>query len=173
VIEDIKKAFNTPVVRMLDVPCGDMLWMNVFLTNRSDIDYTGMDIVPELIERHKKEYAKQDWTFRVHDIVAESLTTSYDLIISREMMQHLVTGDALTVLRHFSDSGSSFVMMTTFPKTETNTEIRKNILRFRYLNLERPPYSLTPPMCVVHEANGYSAQHSGLWSLPLEQISHV
>ena len=42
VINDIKYALNKKVLRLLDIPCGDLRWMSVFLTNRTDIEYTGM-----------------------------------------------------------------------------------------------------------------------------------
>ena len=45
VINDIKYTLNQKVLRVLDVPCADLRWMNVFLRNRTDIEYTGMDIV--------------------------------------------------------------------------------------------------------------------------------
>ena len=94
--------------------------MSVFLSNRTDVEYTGMDIVPDIIEHHTKTYSDQPWTFRVHDIVAEPLADSYDLIFSRAMTQHLTNADTLRVIQHFSESGSHFAMMTTYPSTSHN-----------------------------------------------------
>jgi hypothetical protein len=42
-----------------------MTWMPTFLGNRSDIDFTGYDIVPANIENHKKQFALKDWNFEV------------------------------------------------------------------------------------------------------------
>ena len=150
VINDIKYALNKKVLRLLDIPCGDLRWMSVFLSNRTDIEYTGMDIVPDIIEHHTKTYSDQPWTFRVHDIVAEPLTTSYDLIFSRDMTQHLTIGDTLRVLKHFSVSGSHFAMMTTYPSRLHNEQDLDVDRPGRYYeqDLERPPYSLTSTICV-------------------------
>jgi 2-polyprenyl-3-methyl-5-hydroxy-6-metoxy-1,4-benzoquinol methylase len=102
IIRDIKSTLNKKVVRILDIPCGDMGWMSVFLKDRSDIDYTGMDIVPDLIRNHKHKYADRlNWQFAVHDIVANPLSAPYDLIFSRDMTQHLTSGDTMRVLYHF------------------------------------------------------------------------
>ena len=171
VINDVKYALKKKVLRVLDIPCGDLRWMNVFLRNRTDIDYTGMDIVPDLIEHHKKTYSDQPWTFRVYDIVAEPLTDSYDLIFSRDMTQHLTIADTLRVLQHFSASGSHFTLLTTYPSTPDN-ELELNLgIKGRYhtQDLERPPYRLTPPICVGDEKNKDGIQYSALWRLPLKQ----
>ena len=159
---------------MFDVPFGDLRWMSVFLRNRTDIEYTGMDIVPDIIEHHKKTYSDQPWTFRVHDIVAEPRPASYDLVFSRDMTQHLTNGDTLRVLHHISTSGSHFTMFTTYPegwsaplaKTELNIYKRG---RARPQDLERPPYRLTPPICVGQEKKKGHKEYSALWRLPMKQ----
>ena len=174
VINDVKYALKKKVLRVLDIPCGDLRWMSVFLRNRTDIEYTGMDIVPDIIEHHKKTYSNQPWTFRVHDIVAEPLPTSYDLIFSREMTQHLTIADTLRVIQHFSESGSHFSMMTTYPSSSNNERelnLRKHGLNGRYhrQDLERPPYRLTPPVCVRDEKHKGAVEYNALWRLPMKQ----
>ena len=171
VINDIKYALKKRVLRVLDIPCGDLRWMSVFLTNRTDIDYTGMDIVPDIIEHHKKTYSDQPWTFHIHDIVAEPLSTSFDLIFSRDMTQHLTNSDTLRVLQHFSSSGSHFAMLTTYPSAPHNERDvdLNNKGRCHKQDLERPPYSLTPPICVRHEKKDGGSEYSALWRLPMKQ----
>ena len=171
VIKDIKYALKKKVLRVLDIPCGDLRWMSVFLRNRTDLEYTGMDIVPDIIKHHKKTYSDHAWTFRVHDIVAEPLTTSYDLIFSRDMTQHLTIGDTLRVLKHFSASGSHFAMLTTYPSTVHNERDLNLGSKGRYhsQDLERPPYSLTRPICVRQEKEKGGPEYSALWRIPLKQ----
>ena len=116
-------------------------------------------------------YSDQPWTFRVHDIVAEPLTTSFDLIFSRDMTQHLTIGDTLRVLKHFSASGSHFSMMTTYPSTlhnEQDLDVAR-IGRYHAQDLERAPYSLTNPICVRQEKEEWRSEYSALWRLPLKQ----
>lgn len=79
---------------MLDVPCGDFVWMSRFLSTRDDIDYTGMDIVEDLIEHHKKAHKNKDWKFVHGDIVDSRLTEKYDIILCRMLLQHLYSLDA-------------------------------------------------------------------------------
>jgi cyclopropane fatty-acyl-phospholipid synthase-like methyltransferase len=175
VINNIKLALNKQTLRMLDIPCGDMVWMSVFLANRPDIVYTGMDIVPDLIRRHTQKYAERlNWQFELHDIVAEPLSASYDLIFSRDMTQHLTTGDTLRVLNHFSISGSAFAMLTTYPTSNNSKELdltnKIDSMRYFEQNLESPPYSLIHPMCVrTSIAEQVAIEYTALWQLPLTQ----
>ena len=95
VINDIKKLKgNNAKVKMLDVPCGDFVWMSRFLSTRDDVDYTGMDIVKELIDRHQNAYVNKNWKFIHGDIVESDLTEKYDIILCRMLLQHLHSTDA-------------------------------------------------------------------------------
>ena len=56
IIGQMKQHLGVERVRLLDVPCGDLLWMSRFLQTRSDVDYTGVDIVRSIVERHRTTY---------------------------------------------------------------------------------------------------------------------
>ena len=175
IISQLKRELGVDRIRLLDVPCGDMVWMSQFLRTRDDVHYTGFDIVPDLISRHRTNYVDQsDWTFRVQDIVRNGLNESYDLILCRMMLQHLFSHDAMTVVKHFSESGSRYLLTTTFNRNKGNSELSPSQYRFRMLNLEIPPFSLTPPNCVLRdgEANvGHGQTHFlGLWQLPVRRV---
>ncbi|XP_074660653.1 uncharacterized protein LOC141913102 [Tubulanus polymorphus] len=170
-----KKVTGKSKVSFLDIPCGDMVWIPKFLENRNDINYTGMDIVPELIKSHKTRFAnRSNWSFRHGDIVNDPLKEQFDIIFCRHMLQHLSTADALKVLKHFSDSGSRFLLTTSWLGTKANIELPTfQHGRFRRMNLELPPFSLVPPLCFGRDwpKGPYEKQlYTGLWSLPLEQI---
>ena len=163
-------------VRLLDIPCGDMAWMSRFLKTRDDIDYTGMDIVPELIGNHTESFKKYPWKFLLQDIVEKPLNESYDIILCRMMLQHLYTRDVLKVLKMFADSGSRSLLTTTLYTFENNTDLSKKPSKDRYrgLNLEIPPVSLAPPKCLFRDGeeediNG-KFHFLGLWDLPLRKI---
>ena len=174
VINDIKYTLRKKLLRILDVPCGDLRWMSVFLRNRTDVEYTGIDIVPDIIKRHRETYSDKPWTFRVHDIVAEPLPASYDLVFSRDMTQHLTNGDTLRVLNHISTSGSHFAMLSTYPRgsSTSHDDTELDLMgpgRGRPQDLESRPYRLTPPICVGQEHRKGYKEFSALWQLPLKQ----
>src|SRR6218665_2663106 len=155
IIVDFKLQTGLSRVRLLDVPCGDMAWMHRFLKTRDDVDYTGIDIVPELIYNHKK---------------------SYDIILCRMMLQHLYITDVLKLLKRFSDSGSHYLLTTNFYTVKGNADLSKtpSKARFRLLNLETPPFFLAPPKCIFRdgkEDKSHDILHFlGLWDLPLRKI---
>ena len=166
VVNQLKIILGTNRIRMLDIPCGDMAWMPVFLSERNDVDYTGMDIVPALIDNHQ-HYFRHNTSMRfiTQDIAHTPLQHSYDVIFSRQMTQHLTTADTMSVLRHFNQSGSHFLLATTVPTWSANVEV--NITqewRYRYQNLMIPPYGLDSPVCMLPESQGRDVM--ALWTLP-------
>ena len=51
----------------------------------------------------------------MHDIVSEPLPASYDLIISRHTTIHLKNGDVNRAFENFVNSGSKYLLTTTYP----------------------------------------------------------
>ena len=65
---------------------------------RSDVKYTGIDIVLTLITRHKKNYGNMTNAEFMHmDIVQSRLNESYDIIFCRDRLQHLQFTDVMQV----------------------------------------------------------------------------
>ena len=86
IISALKRRLGIKRVSLLDVPCGDMTWMKRFLASRDDVDYTGFDIVPELIAAHKRDFAgRAEWSFEHRDILKDGLPVGKDfhLILCR------------------------------------------------------------------------------------------
>ena len=46
VIDRVKSELGKDRITLLDLPCGDLVWMKLYLQDRHDIDYTGMDLRP-------------------------------------------------------------------------------------------------------------------------------
>ena len=171
-IDRLKRDLNKTTIKILDLPCGDLQYMSYFLQTRSDIDYTGADIVPELIAKHAKHYKGRDNIhFKNIDIVKDDLNNSYDLIICRMMLAHFKNKDVLRTLYLFSSSNSAYLAATTFSRHKVNKELELvNKFRFRRLNLEKPPINLSPPVCNYYE-NTVHVPHNfmAIWKLPLLQ----
>ena len=84
---------------MLDAPCGSFHWMPLFLKNLTgdfkrrrgkQFRYHGVDAVEDLITAAKAKYSNEsDWDFSVCDFSSEDLPNGYDLIFSRDALQHL------------------------------------------------------------------------------------
>ena len=176
VFHEVKRLTGKEVIRVLDVPCGDMVWMHQFLQARRDVMYVGMDIVPDLIEHHRNKYASfRQWKFVHGDIINTDLDEKFDLIISRHMTSYLTNRDTMIALEKFSNSGSTFLAATTYPKLGENVDLElKNPAvmhqRFRPQNLEMPPFKLSPPLC-VHQDSRLQNAYMAVWKLPLTQVT--
>src|SRR3954468_15605932 len=104
----IRKALPSLLQRLgarslLDAPCGDAGWIGS-LTR--DVDYTGIDIVPSLIETNKARVARGELGGRFHvaDITHDALPPS-DVILCRDCLVHLSFQNIARALARFRDSG--------------------------------------------------------------------
>jgi len=164
-VDKIKEHLGVEKISILDSSCGDMTWMPTFLDGRKDIVYTGFDIVPQNIENHRKNFS--EWTFKVHDIVSEPLPVSYDLIISRHTTIHLKNGDVNRAFENFVNSGSRYLLTTTYPNITENEDVGEdNFARFRRLNLMLTPFGLPKPLCIAKDTL-HDSDFMGLWDLKL------
>ena len=177
VINQVKSKYGLEKVRVLDVPCGDMAWMYRFLQTRDDIHYTGIDIVPQLIDHHVAAYKKAlpNAHFIEGDILKFDITDGYDIIICRALLQHLGFDDILRILYKISESKAKVLIATTFAGIADNKELKMghdNPGRFRKLNLEVPPLALAPPSCIHRDGppddfEGWDHM-AATWTLPLK-----
>ena len=53
-IDRLKTQLNKTSIKILDLPCGDLQYMSHFLRTRTDVNYTGADIVPEMVSNTRK-----------------------------------------------------------------------------------------------------------------------
>ncbi len=150
------------VSTLLDIPCGDFHWMSKVDLN--GVDYTGADIVEQLIADNRRQYQREDRTFMVLDMIRDPLPEA-DLIFCRDCLVHLSYADIRLALENMAKSGSHYLLTTTFTEKD-NVDIRTG--QWRPINLERPPFSLPSPMMLVNEectegGGGYKDKSMGLW----------
>jgi 2-polyprenyl-3-methyl-5-hydroxy-6-metoxy-1,4-benzoquinol methylase len=107
IIPEIVNKYN--IKSIVDVACGDLTWMPLVLEKLGDIKYTGCDIVESLIEEHKKKYPQ--YKFQTLDIVEENIPSG-ELIICREVLQHLPVRDIQKALINFSNSSAKYILAT-------------------------------------------------------------
>ncbi|MDR2692398.1 MAG: class I SAM-dependent methyltransferase [Dysgonamonadaceae bacterium] len=134
---------------MLDVPCGDYNWMRVV---EKKCCYIGGDIVPELIENNQKLYASDSVQFKMIDITKDALP-AVDLIFCKDCLQHISNANVYKALWNFKNSGSKYLMVTSYPKTWLNHDIEDG--DYRPLNLRKLPFRLPKPLLSVRELYSY------------------
>jgi hypothetical protein len=146
---------------LLDAPCGDFHWMaEVPLPG---VAYTGVDIVPALIEANRARFAAPGRAFAQADIVRDPLPYA-DAILCRECLVHLPLAAAVSTLANFRRSGARWLIATTFPGTRKNEEVATGW--WRPLDLERPPFSLPPAIRHLNERlPAWPDKALGVWAL--------
>jgi hypothetical protein len=150
---------------MLDAPCGDFNWLR-YVDLRLE-KYIGVDVVSSIVEQNRNRYENQSRKFRVLDITTDFLPRC-DLILCRDFLVHLPFAEIFTTLRNFRDSGAKYLLVTTFPNTQTNLDIQTG--DWRTLNFQLPPFNFPAPLQLVNErcseGNGKFADKSlGLWDI--------
>jgi hypothetical protein len=131
---------------MLDVPCGDYNWMK---TIEKTCSYVGGDIVAEAIENNQKLYASEKVQFKQIDIIKDTLPM-VDLIFCRDCLQHLSDANVHRALTNFKNSGSKYLLVTSYPKTWVNHDIEDG--GYRPLNLRKSPFRLPKPIYKIRES---------------------
>jgi hypothetical protein len=153
------------VDRLLDVPCGDFSWMaDVDLAGAS---YIGGDIVPEIIERNRREHAGPDREFLQVDITRDRLPAA-DLLLCRDCLVHLSFADIRAALANVAESEIRWLLTTTFPAEPENEDIVTG--DWRPIDLTKPPFALPPPLELLNEGcteqdGAFADKSLGLWTV--------
>jgi SAM-dependent methyltransferase len=134
------------ITSMLDVPCGDFNWMKEV---PKKCTYTGGDIVAEVVKRNQELYATDTVQFQQIDI-SSNLLPKVDLIFCRDCLQHISDDKVKKALKNFKDSGSKYLLVTSYPMTWRNYDIYDG--DYRPLNLLIKPYFLSNYLLKIQEA---------------------
>lgn len=160
----VQVMMNYKVGTLLDVPCGDFNWMKE--VDFSSIKYSGMDIVPELIERNNLNFKNENRSFQIVDLVTERVP-KVDLIFCRDCLVHLSYEDAKSAIANMKRSGSTYLLTTTFTEHSNREIVTGN---WRPINLEQFPFLFPAPLLLIPEkfleSNGVNKDKSlGLWKI--------
>lgn len=129
-----------------EIGCGDFSIMRQVL-KQVDVQYTGMDVVPDLIAHHQENNANAKTQFIVKDAISEPLPET-DLLIIRQVLQHLKNNQIAQILAKLGQF--KYVIITEhLPVTE---DVEYNLdkvtgphIRMRMNSgvfIDQPPFSL-------------------------------
>jgi SAM-dependent methyltransferase len=114
---------QTGARRIVDLGCGDFRIGNRI---REGYEYTGVDVVPELVAAHDERFSNAHTSFQCLDITADPLPLG-DVCLIRQVLQHLSNDEIARVLA--SASAYPFLVITEhFPAAS----------RFTVPNLDKP-----------------------------------
>ena len=157
------------VTSMIDAPCGAMEWQPQVLYQLKlqlrSFRYLGLDIVPSVVRSnqrlHEREppftpgkygdkldlHATDFMQFRVADLTASALPHGYDLIMSRDGLQHNSYDGIFTILLNMAATDARYLLLGSYT-TGKNWDIGPSLdhrpgTGFK-VDLAKPPFSLTP-----------------------------
>jgi SAM-dependent methyltransferase len=141
------------ISRVLDLGCGDFR-VGAQLCE-AGIDYTGVDIVPDLIAHHNSVHGNARTRFQCANIMSDPLPEA-DLVLIRQVLQHLSNNAIQEVLQniqgyrhiiiseHYPAPGIALVPNKDKP---TGPDVR--IMENSAVVLERPPFNVKGIQCLL------------------------
>jgi hypothetical protein len=131
---------------LLDAACGDFNWMRH--TKLDDLNYIGVDVVPDLIRRNQELYESERKTFIVADITRSPLPDA-DAILCRDCLIHLSFRSIAAAISNFKTTNAQYLLATTHSFVTENIDIPDG--SWRSVNLFLPPFNFALPMKVIVE----------------------
>jgi 2-polyprenyl-3-methyl-5-hydroxy-6-metoxy-1,4-benzoquinol methylase len=129
------------ITSIVDFGCGDFNIGSHIVKDNSNVDYIGVDIVPELIERNRNRFKSDNVRFECMDIVDEEKLPDADLCLIKEVFQHLGNKEIMQVLPKLKKY--KYVIITDNLLKE-NPDVNKDVAHGhhsgRYLN--DPPFNI-------------------------------
>jgi hypothetical protein len=147
---------------MLDIPCGDFLWMRH--VDLSAVTYVGADVIESLITSHQHLHESPMRSFKTLDIVTSDLP-EVDLVFCRDCLVHFSHRLLKKAINNIKRSRSRYLLTTTFPVRSSNTRIITGT--WQPLNLCAPPFNFPAPIRVITEGHPppYEDKSLGLWRI--------
>ena len=139
VISELPKLIKQLGIRsVLDIPCGDLFWMKEILKkNNLNLEYAGVDIVASLIKKNNKKYSSDKINFYRENAI-DYKYGGYDLVLVRDFFFHISFKDMNRFLENFLQSGSKYLLTSSYVKSEENFDILNG--DFREINILKPPF---------------------------------
>lgn len=143
-----------------DAGCGDAHWISQISTDFRL--YLGFDIVEAVIDDMRKRHkTRLNHSFSVADITRDRLPRA-DVILCRDVLTHLPADMVQEALSRFKQSGSTYLIATTFPDS-TNGDVR--IGGWHPPNLCAAPFNLPQPRLLLSEELTGTTKSLGVWAV--------
>ncbi len=134
---------NYKINSILDMPCGDFLWMNKLIKEIKIMKYLGVDIVDEIISENIKKYKNGKINFQTCDIVNFETSENFDLVLMRDFFIHTNNDDIKKILLNIKNMNIKYFAFENYTISK-NTDV--TIGKHRKINLTLHPFNLGDPV---------------------------
>lgn len=127
----IKNKINS----ILDVGCGDFNLLKHL--NLENVNYKGIDVVDFVIEETINKHQCSNIVFECKDLTKEKEDQNYDLIIIKDVLQHLSYKNIFALLKNMN--GKNLFLINDFFE-DYNVDVKDG--GWRYMNMAIEPFNL-------------------------------
>lgn len=152
-LAEVVRAYN--ISSLLDSSCGSMWWMPLVLADISrtkpDFRFMGTDVTCSLIDQHRKNFTIQqaNWDFKCVDYANEPLPSGYELVFSRDSLQHVPLHAAWQFLNNVRNSGARYLLVGSYVDFDQNKDVAGG--SYYPINLMKRPFNATNPVKIIRE----------------------
>ncbi len=142
-LNELKSFFlNKNIKKILDAPCGDCAWIKEIFN--LDIEYTGIDIVEDLIKKNQNNYKNnKNIKFYCEDLTEFDKFNNYDFILLRDFFIHLPLHTISKILINLKKSNCKYFAFNNYESIKVNKEISTG--QHRKINIIKKPFDFNNP----------------------------
>lgn len=173
VLPSIIKKYN--ITTMLDSSCGSMMWMPEVVKKTTaqnlDFKFMGTDVVCDLIKKHKATFAEAaNMKFACIDYASERIPCGFDMVWSRDSLQHVPLYAVYNFLNNVKASGAKYLLVGSYLSSETpNRDVKGG--GYFPINLLKPPFNMSEPLEVIDEETPAGEAHKYLLLFRVSQMT--
>lgn len=145
--EQLPELFRSLGIQtILDVGCGEFNWMQH--VDLSQVEYLGVDIVPDLIASLQKSQTRHNIKFQKMNVLEEPPETA-DLWFCRDFLNLLDTQQTAQFFSKFLESKSLFLALTSIQSNQPNTDGYPGVQRIQ--DLFQAPFMIPEPVKIMFD----------------------
>lgn len=147
---------------MMDAPCGAFVWTQLFVEDmrreNREFRYLGVDIVRPVIQKLQIKFADKNWiNFSVRNVADVKLPEGFDIILSRDALQHMTEDVACRTLNNYLETNAKYLLIGSYHDVhqKKNSQLRESGSKYFPINVMLPPYSMPSPLTIIEEKGNY------------------
>eukprot|EP00884_Botryococcus_braunii_P014083 jgi/Botrbrau1/22676/Bobra.0132s0020.1 len=170
ILRTVVSTYN--IKSMIDLPCGAMVWMPLALEmlneDQPGFRYLGVDVAANVVTRLKKELTRYPecpddatWEFGVLDMATQPIPQGYELLFSRDALQHLSMNLVIDALENISKSQAKYLLVGSYVNSPGNFDVSMTPGGGDMfpIDLRLPPFKLTK---YLHYYNEHTPDGKGM-----------
>lgn len=141
---------------VVDMGCGD--WTFSRAIDWTGVEYKGFDVADEIVKKNIQLYGSSSIKFEVADGTQQNALPAADLLICKEVLQHLPFSDIENFIKNLDKYKYCLITNDVNPTGETTTNYDVERGGYRCLDLTAPPFCLEAEIVLTYNADPFLKQ---------------